>query len=286
MVTSIVSPGFHAMSMDDRPENTRMRFRTTAGHQIILDDTNERIYVSTAKGKNWIEIDQEGNIDIYTSGKLSVHAEKDINFTTQGSFRVNAERGIHLNSGKQTRMTAKEDIAIDTQTSIRARASESLILETSKSDISLRSQGSVNTQSVNGDINLVAGKAVRTSAGSDVSFKASGRVIAGAGSTLDLSASSNVLIKGSRVDLNGPAPAKPLQAFEAAQARTNPDFLAFLPNRKPDHEPWARIDSNDKGEPILSYTDKNIGKVQYSTNADGVTASSPTTIERGPLWRR
>ena len=74
-VVSITSPGFHSLSMDDRMENCRVRLRTTSGHQILLDDTNERIYISTAKGNNWIELDQDGNIDMYSANNVSIHAK-------------------------------------------------------------------------------------------------------------------------------------------------------------------------------------------------------------------
>ena len=126
MVTSIVSPGFHAFSMDDRAENCRVRVRTTGGHQIIMDDTNERIYISTSTGENWIEMDEQGNIDIYTSGKISAHAKHDINFTTDRSFRVYAKAGIHLRSDKEVRVRSTKDISIKTDGALRATAEDNL----------------------------------------------------------------------------------------------------------------------------------------------------------------
>lgn len=93
------TPGFHAWSMDDRPFNSRIRFRTATGHHILLDDTNERIYVATNEGNNWIEMDSSGNIDIYAKRRISVHSEKDINFSTDETFRVKAKKGIYMYSG-------------------------------------------------------------------------------------------------------------------------------------------------------------------------------------------
>ena len=95
-VYSWTTPGFHAVSMSDSAENCRIRVRTTHGHQIIMDDTNERVYISTAGGKTWIEMDEVGNIDIYGERNISVHAKKDINLTAGGNFRVQAEEGIHM----------------------------------------------------------------------------------------------------------------------------------------------------------------------------------------------
>ena len=128
-VYSWTTPGFHAMSMDDRPENCRMRFRTTTGHQIILDDTNERIYISTAEGNNWIELDKSGNIDIHSERRVSIHAAKDINFTTDETFRVHAKKGIHMYSDDETRIHSKKDVHIRTEQNLRTHSAQQTYIE-------------------------------------------------------------------------------------------------------------------------------------------------------------
>lgn len=104
-----VTPGGHAISMDDRAFNSRIRIRSATGHQIIMDDTNERIYVSSNEGKSYIELDSNGNIDVYGERRLSFHAEKDINFTTDETFRVKANKGIHLYAGETTGQIPLDD---------------------------------------------------------------------------------------------------------------------------------------------------------------------------------
>lgn len=98
-VFGFMSPGLHSISFDDRPFSSRIRLRTTAGHQIIMDDTNERIYVSTYEGNSWVELDTNGNIDVYSDRRISFRAKKDINFSTDETFRVKAAKGIHLYAG-------------------------------------------------------------------------------------------------------------------------------------------------------------------------------------------
>lgn len=107
-----VTPGFHAISMDDSKDNCRMRLRTTTGHQIILDDTNERIYVSTNEGENWIEMDSDGSIDVFSSTKVSIHALGDINLRSDQSIRLDAELGVHIRSGTNINVTAITDLNI------------------------------------------------------------------------------------------------------------------------------------------------------------------------------
>lgn len=109
-VYSLTSPGFHSISMDDRQENCRVRIRTTGGHQILMDDTNERVYISTSKGKNWIEMDQAGNIDVYTDGNISYHAKKTINFTADENIRLYGKKGVHILSDDEVRISATLDL--------------------------------------------------------------------------------------------------------------------------------------------------------------------------------
>ncbi len=98
-VVGLSSPGLHAITLDDRAFNNRLRIRTSSGHQILMDDSNERIYISTNKGKNYIEMDSNGNIDCYSENRISFHSEGDINFTTDATFRVHARDGISMYAG-------------------------------------------------------------------------------------------------------------------------------------------------------------------------------------------
>lgn len=103
------TPGFHAFSMDDRAYNNRVKIRSSTGHQMLFDDTNERIYIATNEGKNWIEFDSNGNIDIYSDKRISVNAKDDINFSTDKTFRVKAKEGIYMYSGDTEEQESLDD---------------------------------------------------------------------------------------------------------------------------------------------------------------------------------
>lgn len=124
------TPGFHAWSMDDRAFNSRIKLRSATGHQILLDDTNERIYIMTNQGKSWVELDSSGNIDIYSDKRISMHAKQDINFTTDETFRVHAKKGIHLYSGNNI---SQEDLeAVPNDGEIRFQAEDDFHLISKK----------------------------------------------------------------------------------------------------------------------------------------------------------
>lgn len=275
MVTTLVSPGFHALSMDDRAENCRVRIRTVGGHQIILDDTNERMYISTATGENWIEIDERGNIDIFTTGKISAHAEHDINFTTDRSFRVYAKAGIHLKSDTEVRITSEEDMSLKTSGSFRARSLDNMYFESQSKDIHLKAAVDL-FQTSQREMHFLSNELV-------IESKSSGSIRSRDDFTIQSSGNTNIV--GATVNLNSGGEAE--SAAEATEADSRDRHDAFLTNRIPQHEPWPRVDTKDdtSTDPLFSYSSTEIGRRRRVTTSDG-DGSEIIDIERGPYWRR
>lgn len=178
------SPGMHAFVMDDRPFNSRMKFRTTTGHQILLDDTNERIYIATNQGKNWVEMDSNGNVDVYSENHVSINAAADINFTAGQTIRLFAEEGIHMFAGHgitekrtpldeapfkgQIRIQSDNDLHVLAQ-NIRMKSMLSTFHETGM-DL-YRKVGQSSFMDVENDINIrtITGNHVMSTAGSILS---------------------------------------------------------------------------------------------------------------------
>lgn len=109
-VYGLSTPGLHSFTMDDRHGNCRIRVRTTGGSQFLLDDTNERIYLSTGRGESWYEMDWNGNIDTFAGRRYSVHAMNDINFTSHGTLRLMGARGVHIVAGMSELPTAEQNL--------------------------------------------------------------------------------------------------------------------------------------------------------------------------------
>lgn len=95
----LTTPGRHALIFQDNPETGRARLKTAAGHQIILDDANERIYVSTARGASWIEMDQDGRIHVYGADSISISTGGNFNVTAVGSLNLNAGGDVNIQAG-------------------------------------------------------------------------------------------------------------------------------------------------------------------------------------------
>lgn len=205
-VVALTSAGFHAFSMDDRPDNNRMRLRTKSGHQVILDDTNERMYFSTAAGNTWVELDSGGNIDIYCSRDLAIAADGDINLYARDRIRMAAEKGIHILSEKDVRIHAK-------------------------TELHLKSDQSIFEEATN-DINLKATGSIAATANAMIALKGEGGGYFQSGCALNLLSGGPVYVTGSEAHVNSTPAAESPEALSAVNA--------FTPNRIPEHEPWPR----------------------------------------------
>lgn len=215
------TPGFHAISMDDADANSRIRIRSSAGHQIILDDTNERIYVSNASGANWIEMDSNGNIDIFSNRRISMHATSDINFTSDKSIRMHAKTGIHLYSGADVRINAGMNLDVTVKGTTRLKSTGNLDLESSAV------------------VNILAGGQMRLTSGDRMNITG-----------------SQIRETGSRIDLNGPPAAIATAAAPAATLWTNrkPDHESWA------RTTTATPDTNTSFDPEVPYDSEDVGR--------------------------
>lgn len=100
----------HSIVMDDGDfyGNTNlMRFRTAAGHQIMMNDTDGFIYISNASGNSWVELTKNGDILIYSGGDLAVR--------TQGNLMMHSDRDVMINAGRNFNVHAGSKINMEAQ---------------------------------------------------------------------------------------------------------------------------------------------------------------------------
>tara|TARA_R110002153_G_scaffold77584_1_gene199094 strand:+ start:2527 stop:4755 length:2229 start_codon:yes stop_codon:yes gene_type:complete len=143
-VNVIGRKGGHSIVMDDgnqADEDNLTRIRTSSGHQIMMNDSGKTIHIMHANGQTWIELGEEGTIDLYASnsvnirsaGELNLHADRNVNINSElGSINMFAKRAMSLETGA---------LSLTGNTSILAY---------SKSLIGLKSDGAMNLKSNNG----------------------------------------------------------------------------------------------------------------------------------------
>lgn len=83
------------------PFNEHIRLRSRTGHQILLHNTEDLIYIGNANGTAWIELTSNGKIDVYATDSINLRTETD--------FNLKADRDINIESGKDINITAGRD---------------------------------------------------------------------------------------------------------------------------------------------------------------------------------
>lgn len=115
----------------------KIRLRTRSGTQILLDETTGKVYMNTRDGEVWMELSNDGHLDVYAARSinirceqnLNIRADKDINIDAGGSINMRAEKGnmmlwskermdmktegpIHQQSGQTIHQLAKNRVLV------------------------------------------------------------------------------------------------------------------------------------------------------------------------------
>jgi hypothetical protein len=88
------------------PANELIRLRTRTGHQLLLHNSEDLIYIAHGSGQTWIEMTAAGTLEVYSKGNISFHSDEDINF--------DAGKNINFKAGADINMIAASNIAQQT----------------------------------------------------------------------------------------------------------------------------------------------------------------------------
>lgn len=144
--------GGHVFVMDDgnyAGKDRLIRLRTAGGHQILMNDTEDILYIGNDTGSVWLEMTGPGHLNIYAGNSINIRAEQDIN--------LHADRNINMNAGGEILMNAGKNWQAQSQT-VNLDSSVSTTIA-GGSRLNLGSPGSVN---------MVAGGATNISGSSGV----------------------------------------------------------------------------------------------------------------------
>ena len=227
----------------DVPHNELVRLRTRTGHQILLHNSEDLIYIGNAKGTAWIELTSLGKIDIYSRDSISVHTELDLNFSADRDINMYAGKNLNINAGQNTKLTTGRQTDIKTGIDMNFEIGAELnMLVGDDANISSGKDLNINVTD-NGkltvgkdlDVKSVANTRIHAKGMLDIKSDLSTRF--SQGETLDINTTGATKITGATIDLNPTAPAAmAAESLTADKAKKAED--ALFPVRLPEHEPW------------------------------------------------
>jgi len=132
--------GGHTFVMDDGAtlgQDQLVRLRSAKGHQVLMHDTGNTLYISHADGTSWVELTNDGQVKIYSKsnfsiraeGSINLHSDADINFNAVNNINLKAGNKIQAESDKTTLLTGS--LGIETHNDTEFKIGGRFLLETS-----------------------------------------------------------------------------------------------------------------------------------------------------------
>lgn len=149
-VFGILTPDGNQFVMDDG-EQQLIRLRTKSGAQLLLDETNGNVYIINKKGTGWVEIDNDGKIDVWAADSVSVRSQKDINFRADRDLNIEAGRNVNI----KTIGTTADSFNVDVAGSLNAKTGDKTTI-TSGADFHLSTTG-INHFTASGNTEIKSG---------------------------------------------------------------------------------------------------------------------------------
>jgi hypothetical protein len=293
---------------DKDGQNELVRIRTRTGHQILLHNTHDLIYIANSKGTSWIEMTSNGKIDIYAADSVSIHTENDFNFR--------ADRDINLEAGRDMNVSVKGSFQLDVVNDY------TLVIEGNgklafTGDYDQTTEGDYKN-TITGDAHFGVGGSMYQTTVSETHIRSGDNMYYETGSMYNLKvgkdykltavATTNItskhhIEKADQIDMNGPdtALAAPTDAAYTAsipvglpkfnlpnrsqstgwenQQFYKTDDLSSIMKRVPTHEPWDQHENVKPGEFTPDKTDSGGAT---PTQRDQVPGKSPATTDNPP----
>ena len=223
------------------PFNESVRLRTRTGHQILLHNTEDLIYIGNARGSTWIELTANGKIDIFADDSISIRTSVDVNISSDRDLNFTAARDINFNAGRDYKLTVANDsdvkVAANHKLDIGANhdlfvgASQKLTVG-ANNDIVVGADNKITTS---GNLDIATG-ATRKDSQVEFNLNSSADNKFSAGANTNILSGGNHIETAARIDMNGPAAAPAASAVAGAVAAIAKP--ALWPVRVPEHEPW------------------------------------------------
>jgi len=209
--------GGHTFVMDDGDfanKNKLFRIRTSGGHQLIMNDSDDVLYIGNSKGTAWVELTGSGDVNVFGTASINLRAQENINF--------HAGKDINIHSDGKFNLFAKTSVKIESE--------------------AISSVSSKRTTIYGNGIEVGSESTIDINAKSSASYSAGPELIL-SGTTIKLNSGKGPTVaKPEKITINDLYDA---EKDGNGQWQSKPAKLKSIVKKAPTHEPWGR----DGGKP-------------------------------------
>ena len=257
--------------------NELIRLRTRTGHQILMHNTRDLIYIANSRGTAWLEFTSDGKIDIYAADSVSIH--------TEGDFNLKADRDFNLDAGRNFNIIAKEAVNINAGNDLNLMST----------DIKVSAIGDYSL-SIDGNSNIIVGKSNNQLTGGRFSAISNESIAFKALSTISLNGQKAIQIDSPLTQIYPNAATvksiepsvtvpKGINVFSVPTASSNDgsaqsNSVAAM-QRVPMHEPWDQHEDVSPG----TFSKGNTDASSNTTTSSGKSKSGNTVTASTALFK-
>lgn len=252
----------HSFVMDDGDisgNDQLVRIRTSLGHQILMSDNGQTLFIIHANGQSYIELGKEGTIDMYATNSVNVRTQGDLNLHADNNININAMKDLNI-AAKNINVNSEENFNVRTGTDVAFQA---------LGKFGINSTGPASLKS-GGEVGITAGGAAFVT-----------------GSKVNLNTGSAGFVPGEVKPIGIIAHTDTL--FDATKGwAAAPGKLLSVVSRAPAHSPWASANqgvdvkvNNDASANLPSAPSPAVTQANISAPAAPaapVTASAAATV--------
>ena len=232
------------------PYNEYFRVRTRTGHQLLMHNSEDLIYIGNSRGTTWIELTSNGKIDIYAQDSISIHTENDLN--------IKADRDINMEAGRNINFRAETgrwhaEVATNLEFLVNADAKIT----------------------VGANFDLLVGDNTKISSHANFDLASNGNNTFSAGGNTDIGSIGNHTESADKIFMNSIAaiPAEVATFVQPLDLRVNAatstsagwdklyqaGIVNSIMKRIPMHEPWLQHENQAPNLQTPQYTDREKG---------------------------
>jgi hypothetical protein len=224
----------------DLPYNEHFRIRTRTGHQFLLHNTEDFIYIGNSRGTAWVELSSDGKIDIFANDSISVRTKNDFNFYADRDFnievgrnfnvKVKGERHVHVQQDdilivdRDQKIHVKGDVDVTYDKTFQHRVGQNVDIVFDQEykhrvakDVNWRF-GANFSQTITGNSNSVTNGNILDTVSGNLDVYSGGRIYHTSAGPNHTKAGGNIVETAPQIQMNGPEAATAATATEASAA--------------------------------------------------------------------
>jgi hypothetical protein len=300
-----------------RPHNELIRLRTRTGHQILLHNSEDLIYIGNSRGTAWIELTSDGKIDVYAEDSISLHTKQDFNFYAKRDFNFEAGRNFNIKVKGEMHTNVLQDhiLIVDGNQKVEIKQDVNITYDQTfkhhvKQQVDWIFDQGINWK-VGGDVNSVVGGNTKVKISGNVDETVSGnkaytnggnyQLNTGGNNNFQAGGNTNILTSGnhletaSAIHMNGPTAATAVTAADPGSADTaelpqvlkthvlpgpphGDPYATVIMRRVPTHESYPQHENIDPVKYKPDLTDRDV---------DGrYTGTSSSMSSPGSFWKK